>query len=371
MTIRQPEPMSLISLREHIERSGDRRAAAAAPEAPASAPRSSRSGGSATDAALAGYREAISAMGSAGERAVPPVSQEFNKSLAALAERLAPGSSSETIQMVGNSVNAEISQWGDSAAKYFKEKTDAIREIVMVVARTAEVVGERDTRYAGQFENLTGRLREIAKLDNFAHVRRNLIESAAQLTACVSKMTEEGQRAMEDLKAQVTAYRTKLEEAERLASIDPLTGLANRRAAEEALAGRILHARPFCVILLDLNGFKKVNDSLGHTAGDDILKQFATELRAQFAPSDVVGRLGGDEFIGIHEGGIEQARKYKDRIERWAFGDYDITAGSKAHKVPLAAAIGIAEWDGTETARDLIARADRELYGSKAIQPVK
>ena len=182
-------------------------------------------------------------------------------------------------------------------------------------------------------------------------------------------MTEEGHQALEQMRAQVEVYRGRLEDAERRASVDPLTGLSNRRATEEALAERIRQNRPFSVILLDLNNFKAVNDSLGHTAGDDLLKQFSTELRAQFAPSDTVGRWGGDEFIGILEGHIDQALKYHDRIERWGFGDYSITVGSQTHKIHLRGAVGIAEWNGSESARDLIGRADRVLYEAKDDSP--
>ena len=364
--------MSLISLKEHMERAGAKPAPAAAAvvNAVAGGPQVKlQANKPVPPGALAAYSEAVSAIGAAGALAMPPISRDFHQSLDALAKRLAPGASPETIESVRAGVASELCQWGQSASRYFKDKSDVVREIVMVVARTAEVVGERDTRYAGQFGDLTGRLREIAGLENFASVRTNLIESAAELTACVSKMTEEGHQALEQMRAQVEVYRGRLEDAERRASVDPLTGLSNRRATEEALAERIRQNRPFSVILLDLNNFKAVNDSLGHTAGDDLLKQFSTELRAQFAPSDTVGRWGGDEFIGILEGHIDQALKYHDRIERWGFGDYSITVGSQTHKIHLRGAVGIAEWNGSESARDLIGRADRVLYEAKDDSP--
>ncbi len=304
-------------------------------------------------------------MAAAAEQAVPFVSQEFSTNLAALATRLAPGASTGTISQVRSGIATETGQWSENAARYFRERSEEVRDIVMVVARTAEAVGERDTRYAGQFEEVTGRLREIAKLDNFAFVRRNLIASAAQLTAYVTKMTEESRQSMEELRSQVDVYRQRLEEAERRASVDPLTGLANRGASETALEERIRAGRPFCVILLDLNGFKSVNDSLGHTAGDDLLRQFASELRGQFAPSDTVGRWGGDEFVGFLDGPLTQAMNYRDRIERWSLGEYTIVVAGRSHRIPLGAAIGVAQWDGAESARDLIARADRELYEAK------
>ncbi len=364
--------MSLISLKEHMERAHDK-PASTAPVVVNAVARGAQikppGNKPVLPGALAAYSEAVSAMGTTGELAIPPISRDFHQNLDALAKKLAPGASSETIESVRAEVASELNQWGKSASRYFKEKSDIVREIVMVVARTAEAVGERDIRYAGQFGDLTGRLREIAGLENFASVRKNLVESAAQLTACVSKMTEEGQQALEQMRAQMETYRGRLEDAERRASVDLLTGLSNRRATEEALAERIRQGRPFSIILVDLNDFKAVNDALGHTAGDDLLKQFSTELRAQFAPSDTVGRWGGDEFIGMIEGHIDKAVKYHDRLERWAFGDYSIMVGNQSHKISLCGAVGIAEWNGAESARDLIGRADRELYEAKGSEP--
>ncbi len=363
--------MSLISLREHIERSGANPAPSLSPpdrtvETRRAGGRSTAPGPAAGAAALAGYREVVEAVGAAGERAVPAISLDFHKNLTALAEKLTPGAAPETIESIRIQVASELGQWSQNASDYFQEKTDEMREIVLVVARTAQAVGERDHRYAGQFEDVTVRLREIARLENFASVRRSLVESAAHLTACVTKMTEEGNRAIEQMQAQMDVYRSRLKEAERRASIDTLTGLANRGASETALTERIGTGRQFCVILLDLNGFKGVNDSLGHTAGDDLLKQFSAELRGQFAPSDTVGRWGGDEFIGILDGPLQQALQYLDRIERWAFGDYTISVGGQTHKIPIHAAVGLAEWDNKETSRDLISRADLALYEAKA-----
>jgi diguanylate cyclase (GGDEF)-like protein len=117
-------------------------------------------------------------------------------------------------------------------------------------------------------------------------------------------MAEEGRNATPRLRSEVDAYRVRLEEAERQRASDMVTGLANRAACELALAGQVSRKEHFCVLFLDLNGFKGINDRHCHQAGDSLLRKFSQELRAQIGPADLAGRWGGDEFIRSEIGGV-------------------------------------------------------------------
>ena len=110
-------------------------------------------------------------------------------------------------------------------------------------------------------------------------------------------MTEDGQSLVKQLQTEVSSYETKLKAAEELVMRDELTGLSNRRNVEERIESRIAKGMPFCVVILDLDKFKSVNDGHGHLAGDSLLKQFSKELRSSSRSVDTVGRWGGDEFI--------------------------------------------------------------------------
>ena len=91
------------------------------------------------------------------------------------------------------------------------------------------------------------------------------------------------------------------EEVYKLAVLDPLTGLNNRRSGEQRLAEEILraqrHGRPLTILLLDFNGLKSLNDEFGHAAGDELIRQFAARLSKAIRGSDLSVRLGGDEFL--------------------------------------------------------------------------
>jgi diguanylate cyclase (GGDEF)-like protein len=117
--------------------------------------------------------------------------------------------------------------------------------------------------------------------------------------------------------------------------------------------------------MLDLNGFKQVNDTYGHLAGDNLLKQFATELRSASRSTDVVGRWGGDEFIVVLDGGLAEARPHIERLQKWVFGEYTIQVGPGAPKVSMDAAIGLVEWQPGETLKEVLGRADAAMYQEK------
>jgi len=280
---------------------------------------------------------------------------------AALSRESTPG----LLQQTGQKVEAELAQWGCGAADYFKQRAGEVKEVMMILARTAELTGERDQRYSCQFEEFTGRLEAMADLHDLVLIRDSLVKSAIDLRACATAMAEESQKSVARLREDVKGYQARLDDAERLAGQDPLTGLDNRRRVESSIEHRMEQKMAFSVLLLDLNGFKQLNDTHGHQAADEVLKQFTAELKSVFRTGDVVGRLGGDEFIVVLDAGLQDARAHVERISRWVFGDYTIRVGDTSRKVTVNAAVGAAEWQAGDSLRTLLDRADADMYRDK------
>ncbi|WP_138733570.1 GGDEF domain-containing protein [Modestobacter excelsi] len=139
------------------------------------------------------------------------------------------------------------------------------------------------------------------------------------------------------------------------ASVDPLTGVANRRAWEaEATRGLARAARtgePLTVAILDLDGFKAVNDRDGHGAGDRLLRQVATAWRTRLRTSDLLGRYGGDEFVLCLPG--TDARTAADVLQRLDGG------------LPVGWSVGTATAHRGDSLTELLRRADVRLYEGK------
>ena len=156
---------------------------------------------------------------------------------------------------------------------------------------------------------------------------------------------------------------------ESLALNDPLTGLANRRLLADRMSMALIHARrnksAMAVVYLDLDGFKQINDTLGHGAGDNLLKMVARRLVATVREEDTVARLGGDEFIIAlwHVSDADYAISVASRAIEAVSQPYDI--GGNPVGITTSAGVSIYP-DHGEDAETLIKSADLALYEAKA-----
>jgi diguanylate cyclase len=312
------------------------------------------------DSSLRFYRSLLAAVGKCSHRAVPDLGRELEQKLSKLDSIL-----EQDLAGTHRKAQTEFVRWADQAFARHQSNEHELREIIDAMAKAVESVTGRDERYALEVGDLTTRLRSITSLNDLALIRRSIVESANALTACVERMAEAGRESLRRLSDQVEDYRSRLSHSEKLSFLDPLTGLANRRRFEEQLEVRMGSAGPFCLILIDLNGFKAVNDRLGHLAGDDVLKSFAARLRAQFPSADLVARWGGDEFAVIVNGSWSDAEERVDRIHRSGIGKCTVNFRKQAVGVTVVPSVGLAEWDGSEKGPALLARADQSMYQGK------
>jgi diguanylate cyclase (GGDEF)-like protein len=157
--------------------------------------------------------------------------------------------------------------------------------------------------------------------------------------------------------------RIRAEEFHRQATIDPLTGLYNRRFAEQRLAAEAARSQryghPLTVISFDLNNFKKINDNHGHPAGDEVLKAFADRLNTAIRVSDFAVRMGGDEFLVIlPECTVGQMQSLLNRIAK-------VEVNHEGKIIPVDYSYGCVGYEPGETPQRFLERADQLLYADK------
>lgn len=160
----------------------------------------------------------------------------------------------------------------------------------------------------------------------------------------------------------VFARVTTLNASRREAMTDELTGLGNRRALGAAMAP-VDAGRPVALVLVDLDGFKEVNDALGHAAGDELLQQVAGRMRASTTPGELVARQGGDEFAVVLPGLDASAAAARARHLVAHLGEPYLLTG---RQVVVTASAGVCAAPGQAgTAEDLLRRADAAMYRAK------
>jgi two-component system cell cycle response regulator len=164
--------------------------------------------------------------------------------------------------------------------------------------------------------------------------------------------------------------RDNLMQSMELAIIDPLTGLYNRRYMESHAGALVARAndrdKPLSLLILDIDHFKSVNDSYGHEAGDEVLREFASRLRSCVRGVDLACRLGGEEFVVVMpDTDLGIASRVAERIRRRIAGElFSIDRGARSIEVTIS--VGLSSLNGAgDTPALILKRADEALYRAK------
>ncbi|HEY4013256.1 MAG TPA: diguanylate cyclase [Polyangiaceae bacterium] len=168
----------------------------------------------------------------------------------------------------------------------------------------------------------------------------------------------------------LTELRVAHRELQEMARTDALTGAYNRfgfmQAARDALeTARQSGSKP-AVFFIDLNGMKRINDSLGHLQGDQLLSDVMTILRECFRSSDIIGRLGGDEFVVLSPDAGETAESFRGRL-RVAVDDYNARS-KRSYRVSISVGLATESQVGPVGLEDLVEQADKRMYEDKQLR---
>ncbi|MCK6407545.1 MAG: diguanylate cyclase [Rhodocyclaceae bacterium] len=210
---------------------------------------------------------------------------------------------------------------------------------------------------ANDINELADVVQEVMKETRIIQI--NAQRSRDELMATRKKVTETEQR--------INELQAELDSASKLVRHDQLTGVLNRRGLEEAFEKEASRARrrstPLCVGLLDIDNFKKLNDSLGHDAGDAALIHLATVIRETMRPQDTCARFGGEEFIILlPDTPLEDAQKAVVRLQR------ELTKRFFLHnneKQLITFSAGVTEMRSEDNQASVMKRADEAMYSAK------
>ncbi|THF65674.1 diguanylate cyclase [Pseudothauera nasutitermitis] len=200
-------------------------------------------------------------------------------------------------------------------------------------------------------------------LDEVMRETRGIQQQAARSRAELLAARER----VQETEARIAALQRELDEASRLVTQDPLTGALNRRGLEEMFtkeASRAARRRsPLCVALLDLDNFKKLNDTYGHQSGDDALTHLVRVVRENLRPQDSVARYGGEEFVLLYpDTELNEAAAALTRLQRALTTAFFL---ANNQKVFITFSAGVAAWNPGEALEAAAQRADAAMYRAK------
>ncbi len=241
-----------------------------------------------------------------------------------------------------------------------------VRNVIHNLLAQLSSEGGHLNTYAQSLESFAARMRESTEIEDI----KALIAALLEDTRKREQSTLTLQASLDSMAQEITQLREEVERLNEEASTDALTRAANRRAFDINLDRAIVKARelgtPLCLVLVDIDHFKKFNDTFGHPIGDKVLRFVATALQKNVKGKDTVARYGGEEFaIILPETEITNAAKLAEQIreriavQRLSDSVENITLGT------ITVSIGLTRFLADDSAESFIRRADQCLYKAK------
>jgi len=277
-----------------------------------------------------------------------------------LRSRVVYQASAQTLEESRAALNSELIDFAGKARQFNNLLAGDVAQALALLAQSETAGVVRNEKNIQRLARFVEQMEQVARSGDPLAAGQ-----AVELRGLVESMEQDSRDANTQLQAKLAEFQEKLHEVELLASIDPLTGVANRREFDRQLAARVAANREFCILLFDLNTFKRVNCDYGHLCGDEILKQLGNRLSTHVRPRDFVCRWGGDEFVAILECRLPVALARAEEIATLLSGPYNVVPGNNAVPVDIGVSVGVAERIPGETAEQLFQRADQAMYKQK------
>ena len=259
--------------------------------------------------------------------------------------------------------------------RYLVERTEKVQTAKAALGQLVGALMSHIDRADGHYSGFSSELHDISEClegETTADDLNGLIDRAVSATNAALDHGAELKQKMTVLTDEMQEVRDKLALSHVEARSDALTGLLNRLAFQETLNGLaepdIECAHAPCLLLIDIDHFKRVNDTYGHLAGDYVLQAVAAEIKASVRGRDVVARYGGEEFAVLlmdtpRSGCLAVAENIRTHIDQSIIQPPDDIAGGRV--LSISASVGGGWLKEAEATQVLVARADRALYQSK------
>ena len=251
--------------------------------------------------------------------------------------------------------------------------SEAKTTLKSLMATFIDRLGEITESTGDYHQKIEGYSKKIGKSNNLtelSHLLEDIMQDTRVIQASALRSHEElvgTRKQVQEAEAKIRKLELELAQISELVHQDQLTGALNRHGLDEAFEREATRAdrshTPVCIALLDIDNFKRLNDTMGHQAGDQALVHLSQVIKEALRPSDAVARYGGEEFIIVLPGiGLEEATATVERLQRELTKKFFLHANDR---VLITFSAGVALRSPQEPQEDVIGRADRAMYKAK------
>ena len=296
----------------------------------------------------------------------------FKEQLDALQSKFRPEEKTKSIASGFDHHKASILSHIQRQKAYIGERETEFREIIDLMTAAMTGLDNENRDFYSSIRTQGERFEQLTLLDDIKRMKNELVREVENMRAMVRHKEGQDQKALEALSSQVDGLKRELDEARRSANTDGLTGAKNRKALDDHLRSLVernsITRQSFSLLMMDLDDFKQLNDTYGHTVGDRMLLAFAEKCRTLVRSDDFLARYGGEEFTLILPGASLRNAKKKAKLlcKAIATAKYAADDSPKPDVISVTVSIGVSTYRSGDTPDTLLERADKCLYKAKA-----
>lgn len=257
------------------------------------------------------------------------------------------------------------------AAAFASERDGELKGLIETLTTAIDKLSGEAVSVNRQLTSHSDRFNRLTDLEDIRDLKRRISQEVTALNRFVSEKQEREEAYYSKLTKRIEVLQARLVETEEAAALDPLTQIANRGTFDSTLKRWLNRARqadkPFVLLLLDIDNFKRVNDTYGHVVGDRVLLAAARTLAAQTRQDDLLARYGGEEFAILMAGAtLRQAEpRAREILKTIASNVYEFDHQGRVERLSYTFSAGATESVSGDTAESVIKRADEGLYEAK------
>jgi diguanylate cyclase len=257
------------------------------------------------------------------------------------------------------------------ARSYLLERETEMAELIDVLRIALGKLAGESKSFNVRLMGSSERFNSLTDIQDIRELKKQIAQEVRELNRAVVEKQKQDEAGYAKLSKRIEVLQTSLQQTKQEALLDPLTRVANRGSFDEAIArwatSHKENAQSFVLAFLDLDDFKKVNDTHGHQVGDRVLLVAAQTFGKYVRPNDFLARYGGEEFvILLTDVPIPQAEaKFTELLARIAGCTYEYKKDDQDCSVCFTVSCGVAEFSPDDTVEELIRRADEALYEAK------
>ncbi len=295
----------------------------------------------------------------------------FKKELSELADGFGSEERLGRLERLFDARQRSIREFARRQSDCLRTREAELKEIIDILTKAMAVLDSENRDYNHSIMEQGRRLEELTHLEDIRRLKQSLLQEIEHLRRAVHEKESRDGAKIQSLAQQVAVLNTELQQARTESERDGLTGVYNRRSFDRFLsnlmAKNMTAEQPVTLLMVDIDDFKRLNDSFGHPAGDSVLAAVARKCRQSIRSQDFLARYGGEEFAIVLPGaGLRDAvKKGRQICEAISSTRYVLEDAGCQAPIALSVSIGVSACTGADTPVALVGRADKALYHAK------